>query len=91
MQDSYVMKISSNGWVSIPSQVRARWQADRVLVVDLGDRLVMRPLPRDPVGALLGKYAGRGPSSDELRREARAEDADRERCASSTHERWSSC
>ncbi|MXW23762.1 MAG: AbrB/MazE/SpoVT family DNA-binding domain-containing protein [Chloroflexi bacterium] len=80
MEDSYVMKVSSNGRVSVPAQVRARWKADRVLVVDLGDRLVMRPLPPDPVDALRGKYAGRGPSSEELRREARAEDTDRERC-----------
>ncbi len=79
MDDSYVMKVSSNGRVSIPAQARARWKADRVLVVDLGDHLVMRPLPSDPIAALQGKYAGRGPSSDEARREARAEDADRER------------
>lgn len=78
MVDSYVMKVSSNGQVSIPAEARARWKADRVIVVDMGDRVVMRPLPPDPVGALMGKYAGRGPSSDELRREARAEDADRE-------------
>ena len=78
MGDSYVMKVSSNGQVSIPAEARARWKADRVIVVDMGDRVVMRPLPPDPVGALRGKYAGRGPSSDELRREARAEDADRE-------------
>ncbi len=79
MVGSYVMKVSSNGQVSIPAEARARWKADRMLVVDMGDRVVMRPLPPDPVGALRGKYAGRGPSSDEARREARAEDADRER------------
>ena len=79
MDDSHVMKVSSNGRVSIPAQVRALWKADRVLVLDLGDHLVMRPLPPDPVDALRGKYAGRGPSSDEMRREARAEDADRDR------------
>ena len=79
MVGSYVMKVSSNGQVSIPAEARARWKAERMLVVDMGDRVVMRPLPPDPVEALRGKYAGRGPSSEEARREARAEDADRER------------
>ncbi len=74
----YVMKVSSNGQVSIPAEARARWKADRMLVVDMGDYVVMRPMPPDPIADLYGKYAGRGPSSDEARREARAEDADRE-------------
>ncbi|MYE46096.1 MAG: AbrB/MazE/SpoVT family DNA-binding domain-containing protein [Chloroflexi bacterium] len=78
MAGGYVMKVSSNGQVSIPAEARARWKADRMLVVDMGDYVVMRPMPADPVGDLRGKYAGRGPSSDEARREARAEDADRE-------------
>lgn len=73
------MKLSRNGQVSIPAEARARWQADRVLVVDLGDRIVMRPLPPDPVGALVGKYRGRGPGTDEARRRGRAEDAGVER------------
>ncbi len=81
MQGSYVMKVSANGQVSIPAAARARWKADQMLVVDLGDRLVMRPYEPDraaALDALVEKYAGRGPSSDEARREARAEDADRE-------------
>jgi bifunctional DNA-binding transcriptional regulator/antitoxin component of YhaV-PrlF toxin-antitoxin module len=36
---NYVMKVSSNGQVSIPAEARARWNADRVVVVDLGDRV----------------------------------------------------
>lgn len=75
MPTNYIMKVSSNGQVSIPAEARARWLADRVVVVDLGDRIVMRPLPEDPVGALVGKYRGRGPSTDEARRKARVEDA----------------
>ena len=71
---SYVMKVSSNGQVSIPADARARWGADRMVVVDLGDRLVMRPLPDDPVGAVIGKYK-RGPTTSEARRRAREEDA----------------
>ena len=65
---SYVMKVSSNGQVSIPAAVRARWKADEVVVVDMGDWVVMRPRSSDPVGDLIGKDKGRGPTSDELRR-----------------------
>jgi AbrB family looped-hinge helix DNA binding protein len=76
---SYVMKVSSNGQVSIPAEARARWGAEQVVVVDLGDRVVLRPLPPDPVGQLRGKYRGKGPSSDRARREARADDVADER------------
>ncbi len=74
MATSYVMKVSRNGQVSIPAGARARWNADRVVVVDLGDRVVMRPLPEDPVGELVGKYR-RGPSTDDARRRGRTEEA----------------
>lgn len=73
------MKVSRNGQVSLPAQTRHRWDAERILVVDLGDHVVMRPLPDDAVGALYGKYAGPGPTADEARRRARAGDAERER------------
>lgn len=79
MSNSYVMKVSSNGQVSIPAEARARWHADRVVIVDLGDRIVMRPLPADPVGSLVGKYRRRGPPFGKARTDARAEEAARER------------
>ncbi|MPY93160.1 MAG: hypothetical protein GEV08_08860 [Acidimicrobiia bacterium] len=79
MPTSYVMKVSSNGQVSIPADARARWHPARVVMVDLGDRIVMRPLPEDAVGALEGKYHGQGPSTDEARRRARMADAAIER------------
>jgi AbrB family looped-hinge helix DNA binding protein len=63
MSTTHVMKVSSNGQVSIPAEARARWNVDQVVVVDLGDRVVLRPLPLDPVGELQGKYRGRGPGS----------------------------
>jgi AbrB family looped-hinge helix DNA binding protein len=79
MTINYVMRVSSNGQVSIPAEARARWNADRVVVVDLGDRVVLRPLPAEPVEALRGKYRGRGSSSDRIRRQSRRDDAVRER------------
>lgn len=66
------MKVSSNGQVSIPAEARARWQTREVVVVDLGDRVVVRPLPPDPVGELKGKYKGRGISTERARRLERA-------------------
>lgn len=75
MATSHVMRVSTNGQVSIPAETRARWRADRVLVVDLGDRIVVRPLSQHGIAELRGKYRGRGPDSDEARRLAREEDA----------------
>ena len=72
------MKVSSNGQVSIPAEVRARWQTELVIVVDFGDRVVVRPIPDDAVASLRGKYRGRGPSTDQIRKATRAEDAARE-------------
>ncbi len=76
---TYVMKVSANGQVSIPAEARSRWHADRVVVVDLGDHVVMRPLPDDPVAAVRGKYRGRGPTSQRARASARAEERAAER------------
>lgn len=70
---SYVMTVSQNGQVSIPADARSRWKARRVVVVDLGDRVVLRPMPDDGVEELEGKYRGRGPTTDEARRRARQE------------------
>lgn len=77
--NTHVMTVSRNGQVSIPAETRARWNARQVIIVDLGDRVVMRPLGDDPVGALQGKYRGRGPSTDRARKQARADDAARAR------------
>lgn len=75
MSTSYVMKVSANGQVSIPAEARARWHASQVVVVDLGDRIVMRPLSDHPLADLRGKYRRRGPSSQQARRQARSDDA----------------
>ncbi len=79
MHTTTVMRISRNGQVSIPAATRARWETDRVVVVDLGDHVVMRPVSDVPVAALAGKYADRGPSSDVMRNAERRADAGRER------------
>jgi hypothetical protein len=64
-------------WRELVADTRARWKAKRVVVVDFGDRVVMRPLPDDPVDDLEGKYRARGPAADEARRRARREESAR--------------
>jgi hypothetical protein len=49
------------------------------VVVDLGDRIVVRPLGDQPVDEVQGKYRGRGPSTDRAQAKARQEDASRSR------------
>ena len=79
MHTTQIMKVSQNGQVSIPAATRTRWQSDRVVIVDLGDYIVMRPASPDPVSALVGKYAGRGPNTEVLRQEEREAEDDRAR------------
>lgn len=75
----HIMTVSQNGQVSIPAATRARWNARRVIVVDLGDRVVMRPVSDQPIADLEGKYRGRGPESDRARHQARRGEASRKR------------
>ncbi len=82
-------KITVAGQISIPADVRRRWNTDAVYVTDYGDHLVIRPTPTDPIkaarGALKGK--GRDVSTTEMRRIARED----ERRAYERKERlWSS-
>jgi hypothetical protein len=55
--------------------VRRRWGTKRVAVEDLGDRVVLTPIPDDPVKALRGSVK-LSSSTDELRRQARGKEAD---------------
>ncbi len=73
------MTVSRNGQVSIPAEARSRWNTRQVIVVDLGDRVVMRPVSDQPVDELEGKYSGRGPNSDQIRRQARRDETARAR------------
>ncbi|MBA2460998.1 MAG: hypothetical protein H0V45_04405 [Actinobacteria bacterium] len=64
--------------MSVPAEVRSRWETDKVSVEDHGDHLVVRPLPVDPVAAFRGAFTG-GRSSDELRAISRLDDQAAER------------
>lgn len=55
--------ISKGGQISIPAEVRRRWATDSVVVEDLGDRIIVRPMPDDPVAAARGSLPARRSST----------------------------
>ena len=69
-----VRRITKGGQVSLPAAVRNRWKTERVRVEDLGDRLVITPVPDDPIAAARGALEGRISSVD-LRNQARKDEA----------------
>ncbi len=74
-----VMKVSRNGTISIPAEVRKRWNTDRVIVTDTAAGLVVRPFDPEFVRSLRGKYRHLATETvDEGRRAAREEEAERE-------------
>jgi AbrB family looped-hinge helix DNA binding protein len=72
-----LINISERGQISIPSEIRSKWQVRRLLLVDEGDRIVLRPVADDPVGAVAGKYSWITATSDEMQAEDRDADARR--------------
>ncbi len=70
-------RITSAGQVSVPAEVRERWGASNVLIVDEGERIVMKPLPDNPIEAIRGVLQGKGRSgvgATEAVRRVRSED-----------------
>jgi AbrB family looped-hinge helix DNA binding protein len=62
--------VTSAGQVSIPAEVRERWGARVVAIEDEGDRIVLRPVPDDPIEAYRGIVKGKGreiPSDEAMR------------------------
>jgi bifunctional DNA-binding transcriptional regulator/antitoxin component of YhaV-PrlF toxin-antitoxin module len=69
-------KLTASGQISVPAAVRRRWAASRVVVTDLGDRIEVRPLPEDPIGAACGSLRRGGAVAERVR--ARERQAERE-------------
>ena len=70
-------KITKAGQVSIPAEVRERWGATNVLIVDEGEQLTVRPVPESPIEALRGILKGKARNditAAEAKRLWRAED-----------------
>jgi AbrB family looped-hinge helix DNA binding protein len=69
-------KITRGGQISIPSSIRHRWGTSTLALEDLGDRVVLRPAPDDPIAAARGALAGElSMSSGQLRKAARDAEA----------------
>lgn len=72
------LRISKGGQVSIPARIRRRWDTDTLVADDLGDRLVIRPVPPDPIGAARGVFRSSQATADEARRRLRQEELEAE-------------
>ena len=75
----YLARVSPKGWVVIPKELRERYgirPGGKVLLAERQDRLLLVPLPDDPVKAFRGALKG-CPLVEGLR-EARREETARE-------------
>ena len=75
------LRISKGGQVSLPSAIRRRWGVTALMVEDLGDAVVLRPMPTDPVGAARGALGPARIPLDAARAEERAAEVERERAS----------
>lgn len=76
--DAVHAKVTRNGQVSLPAELRHRWGTGSVLVIDRGDYAIVRPVPTDPLAALRGAHAGPGPTLEQARAAERAAEQERE-------------
>ena len=76
--DAVRAKVTRNGQVSLPAELRRRWASGSVLVIDRGDYAIVRPIPAEPLQQLRGAHAGPGPSLEQARAAERATEAEHE-------------
>lgn len=67
-------RITLGGQISLPTVVRERWGTSTIALEDLGDHVVVRPLPDDPIASARGALQGRIGSTAELRAKARKDE-----------------
>jgi bifunctional DNA-binding transcriptional regulator/antitoxin component of YhaV-PrlF toxin-antitoxin module len=53
------MKITASGQISLPADVRQRWEVKRVRLIDHGDHVEVHPLPDHVVAATVGAFASK--------------------------------
>ena len=61
--------------MSLPAPIRRRWATDALVIEDLGDRVVLRPIPADPIAAARGAFPSKVSAErarERFRREERA-------------------
>jgi AbrB family looped-hinge helix DNA binding protein len=74
-----VAKVTTSGQISLPAAVRKRWGTAQVVIEDEGDRIMVRPLPDDPIAAACGSLKRRGPATESIRRKERHAESDKDR------------
>jgi AbrB family looped-hinge helix DNA binding protein len=79
MDRMIVVKVTTSGQISLPASIRSRWGVSRVVVEDEGDRVMVRPLPDDPVTAACGSLRRRGVATEAVRAGERRAAGARER------------
>jgi len=79
MERTMIAKVTTSGQVSLPARVRKRWRTAQVVIEDQGDRVVVRPLPDDPIAAACGSLQRHAVPSAAVRTRERAAEAARER------------
>jgi AbrB family looped-hinge helix DNA binding protein len=79
MERTMIAKVTTSGQVSLPAPVRKRWGTAQVVIQDEGDRVVVRPLPDEPIAAACGSLKRRGAASEAVRARERSADAARQR------------
>jgi AbrB family looped-hinge helix DNA binding protein len=79
MERTTIAKVTTSGQVSLPAPVRKRWGTAQVVIEDEGDRVVVRPLPDDPIAAACGSLKRGGYKSEAVRTTERAAEAARQR------------
>lgn len=79
MGRTMIAKVTTSGQVSLPAPVRKRWGTAKVVIDDEGDRVVVRPLPDDPIAAACGSLKRGGIPSETIRARERAAETVRQR------------
>ncbi|CAN5249423.1 hypothetical protein BH20ACT22_BH20ACT22_25190 [soil metagenome] len=73
------IRVSKGGQISLPAEIRRRWASDALVVEDLGDRVVLRPIPSDPVGAVVGAFPSQKGTVSQARKRISEEEQEAER------------
>ena len=73
------IRLSRGGQFSLPAEIRRRWATDSLVVEDLGDRVVLTPIPQDPVAAVVGAFPSKKGSAAQARNRVRREEQAAER------------
>jgi bifunctional DNA-binding transcriptional regulator/antitoxin component of YhaV-PrlF toxin-antitoxin module len=74
-----IAKVTAAGQLSLPATIRRRWGTSRVAIADEGHRIVVRPVPDDPIKAACGSLVARGDRPETVRARERRHAASAER------------